>query len=134
MHQIDYYPIFNILLTALLLHYRVQEIHIALEDQESNQVVEPNNFNNQSHNLSVLGHLESAVVVAIAIFIIVGFTMPYFTNIEEDYGIHWRLLLLELIFELISAICLPAYIIWKKKTMRQFLSNEINNICSNCKY
>ena len=105
-----------------------------MEDQESNQVVEPNNFNNQSHNLSVLGHLESAIVVAIAIFIIVGFTMPYFTNIEEDYGIHWRLLLLELIFELISAILLPAYIISKKKTMRQFLSNEINNICSNCKY
>ena len=105
-----------------------------MEDQESNQVVEPNNFNNQSHNLSVLGHLESAIVVAIAIFIIVGFTMPYFTNIEEDYGIHWRLLLLELIFELISAILLPAYIISKKKTMRQFLSNEINNICSNCNY
>ena len=133
MHQIDYYSNFNILPTSLLLHYRVQEIHIALEDQENNQAVEPNNFNNQSHNLSVLGHLESAIVFSIAISLITGFTMPYFTNIEEDYGIHWRLLLLELIFELISAILLPAYIISKKKTMRQFLSNEINNICSNCK-
>ena len=132
MHQIDYYPNSNILITSLLLHYRVQEIHIALEDQEDDQV-EPNNFNNQSHNLSVLGHLESAIVFSIAISLITGFTMPYFTNIEEDYGIHWRLLLLELIFELISAILLPAYIISKKKTMRQFLLNEINNICSNCK-
>ena len=105
---------------------RVQEIHIILEDQEKkNGVI---SYNNQTHNISLLGYMEIVILSSIAIAIMVGFTVPFFLNLKQDYGIHWYLLFLELGFQLFSGLVFPIYIISKKKVMRRYLWNEIKNI------
>ena len=105
---------------------RVQEIHIILEDQgKKNGVI---SYNNQTHNISLLGYMEIVILSSIAIAIMVGFTVPFFLNLKQDYGIHWYLLFLELGFQLFSGLVFPIYIISKKKVMRRYLWNEIKNI------
>ena len=105
---------------------RVHKIHITLEDQEKKKGIFK--LNNQTHNISLLGYLESAILFSIAISIMVGFTIPFFLNLKQDYRIHWYLLFLELGFEAFSGIVFPIYIIAKKKVMRIYMWNEIKNI------
>ena len=65
---------------------RVHKIHITLEDQEKKKGIFK--LNNQTHNISLLGYLESAILFSIAISIMVGFTIPFFLNLKQDYRIH----------------------------------------------
>ena len=104
----------------------VQEIHIGLEDQ--NDVNMNENFNNQPHNMPMLNSYEIPIMFISAVAIFSIFTIPYFININDEFTIHYSLLLTEILTEYLYCIIVPLYITMMKKTVRIFIWNELKNL------
>ena len=69
---------------------------------------------------------ESTIVFVFCLSIVVAFTILHFTmDLDKNYNIYCSILYLELLFEFSSCVIWPVYIISKKKVLRIYLWNEI---------
>ena len=109
---------------------RVQEMHIALEDQNRNPS-NAENFNTCTYNMSVLSSYEMFIIYLIAlvgIFICVLNTHSVYLR-SEHVKVKQNIIFVEVTFEYILGVIVPVYILIKKRMVRNHLWDVIRDMC-----
>ena len=104
---------------------RVQEIHIALEDQNQ-KPINAENFNTSTHNKPVLSSYEMSIIYPIAL-VGIGICV-LIVNFRSEH-VKQNIIFVEVTFEYIIGIMIPIYILIKKRAVRNHLLDLIQNIC-----
>ena len=112
----------------------VQNIHISLKDQNENMnddnVVHCHNFNNQSYNSPLLSFFETKIFFSLFVCIMALFViLPIYIDFKRT-KIHQNIFYTEIIVEYVVGIVIPLYFLIKKKAMRQYFWNELQNLFS----
>ena len=103
----------------------VQEIHIALEDQNRNSIND-NNFNTCTHNMPMLSSYEMFIIYPITL---IGMVIVILTiNFRREH-VQQNIILVEVTLEYIVGVMIPVYILMKKRSIRIHLWEEIRNMC-----
>ena len=104
---------------------RVQEIHIALEDQNQ-KPINAENFNTSTHNKPVLSSYEMFIIYPIAL-VGIGICV-LIVNFRSEH-VKQNIIFVEVTFEYIVGVMIPIYILIKKRAVRNHLWDLIRNIC-----
>ena len=104
---------------------RVQEIHIALEDQNQ-KPINAENFNTSTHNKPVLSSYEMSIIYPIAL-VGIGICV-LIVNFRSEH-VKQNIIFVEVTFEYIIGVMIPIYILIKKRAVRNHLWDLIRNIC-----
>ena len=112
----------------------IQNIHINLEDQNQikndNNVVNHQNFNNQSYNSPLLSFFETKIFFSLSVCMVALFViLPIIIDFKRTQ-IHQNIFYTEIIVEYIVGIAIPLYVLMKKKAIRQYFWNELQNFLS----
>ena len=110
---------------------RVKKIHITLEDQIQNEKTHNNfehqYFNTQSYNSPLLNCYEILVIFSIPFFAITLVILPVFINLGKEQ-IHQNIFYTEIIVEYVVGIAIPLYVLMKKKAIRVYFWNQLQNL------
>ena len=115
----------------------VQEIHIALEDQnqiEPEQPIQNNNFNNCIHNKPMLNSYEILIIYPIAItgIILMMFNPQFSSRSDTKYHPNMTFLYVEIMMNYIVGMIIPIYVLAKKRTIRNHIWDLIQDMLCNC--
>ena len=109
---------------------RVQKIHITLKDQNQNmndKVGYFHNFNTHSYNLPLLSCFETNILFSLAICIMALYLMNFLSDARRRQ-IHQNAIYTEIIVEYVLGIVIPLYVLMKKKAIRIYFWNHLQNI------
>ena len=112
---------------------RVQKIHITLEEQiqneKTNNNIEHQDFNTRSYNSPLLNCHEILVIFSIPFFSVTFVILPVFINFGREQ-IHQNIFYTEIIVEYVVGIAIPLYVLMKKKAIRVYFWNHLQNLFS----
>ena len=115
---------------------RVQEIHIALEDQNQREPEQhmQNKYNNCIHNMPMLNSYEILIIFSIQVIVIIVILInPQFSSRSEKKN-HPNITFLyaEIITNYIVGMIIPIYVLIKKRAIRNHIWDLIQDILCNC--
>ena len=114
----------------------VQEIHIALEDQNQIEPEQPiqNNFNNCIHNKPMLNSYEILIIYPIAItgIIVMMFNPQFSSRRDTKFHPNMTFLYVEIMMNYIVGMIIPIYVLIKKRTIRNHIWDLIQDMLCNC--
>ena len=111
---------------------RVQKIHISLKDQnqkENDKVGYFHNFNTHSYNSPLLSCFETNILFSLSICIMALY-MIIFRSGARRRQIHQNVIYTEVIVEYVVGIAIPLYVLMRKKTVRIYFWNHLQNLFS----
>ena len=111
---------------------RVQKIHISLKDQnqkENDKVGYFHNFNTHSYNSPLLSCFETNILFSLSICIMALY-MIIFRSGARRRQIHQNVIYTEVIVEYVVGIAIPLYVLMRKKIIRVYFWNQLQNLFS----
>ena len=112
----------------------VQEIHIALEDQNQSEPEHvQNNYNNCRHNMPMLNSYEILIIYPIAIIgiMVIIINRQFSSRTEKNHPFVF-VLYVEIIMHYIVGMIIPLYVLIKKRAIRNHIWDLIQNMLCNC--